>query len=268
MQPDSTVLYRPNINYRATTTDSFTVTMSDGNGGTAIETITVRSFAAIAGDFQGLLENTAPSSLGLASAVETPSARGRLTLTLNNRASFSARLEIDGAVFRFRGTLRGALTFQRMLRVDGQETTLTLTYDDMSDRWSATLDGTGISVQQDISGITRRSLKLRTASAYRVNLAPRNTAAASGEAIFRVNRRGAVSVTGTLPNGVPFSSASRLDSNGSASIYGWVRKTAGAVAGEVQLPSSATGTPAGALEWSNDGGGLLASDILDLVQAP
>ncbi|HEX8296047.1 MAG TPA: Ig-like domain-containing protein [Chthoniobacteraceae bacterium] len=265
IQPDGTVLYRPRLNYTSTTTDSFTVTISDGNGGTTAETITVRAFAAIAGTFQGLLADAAAPVVPVAPAIGALAGRGRLTVTLNNLATFSAKLELDGAVSRFSGTLRGALTFQRTLRIDGQLATITLTYHDLTDRWSATITGPGLSVRQNSSGINRRSRAVRIASVHRVQLAPRVGAAAPGGALIRVSRIGSVSAVGMLPDGAPFSLTSMLDGNGSAAIYDWFIPTRTSLAGNFQLPAIPNATPTGIWELSDDAAGGTVTEILDLV---
>jgi hypothetical protein len=123
-------------------------------------------------------------------------------------------------------------------------------------------------VQQDVSGVNRRLAARRTPATYRVQLASRSSAATAGSALVRVSRSSVLSVVGFLPEGATFSSAARLDSNNSASIYDWVPPKLGSVAGKVELPATEPSAPAGALEWNDDPAGLTVSDILDLAEAP
>lgn len=261
IRPNGTVLYRPRINFSSTTVDTFTVTLSDGRGGTTTETITVRSFAAIAGRFQGLLENTFVPPLPA-----EPTVRGRLTVNLNKRASFSARLEIDGTVSRFSGTLTGALTFTRTLRIGGQVNTFTLTYDDLSDNWSVSLTGAGLSVQEDPSGLERRPTTQRIPTSFNVLLVPRTNVVLPGTAIIRVGRTGAVSIVGRLPFGAALSSGSFLNATGAAAIYDWVPTGPQSVGGTLQIPALPLGVPTGDFQWNGNAPGL--PDILDVIPAP
>ena len=263
IKPNGTVLYRPNVWIRRTMVDSFIITLSDGRGGTTTETITVRSFGAIAGTFQGLLGDTAPPP----AAAIPAGARGRLTVTLTNRAAFTARLQLDGAVFPIAGTLEGALTYQRKLLIDGEKATLTLTYHDLTHEWSMTLVGPGISVE-DVDGITRRATAPRTPAVHRVALAPRTSTESAGTAIVRQGSRGTMSVVGVLPNGAPFSSGARRDGNGSAAIYDWISDTVGSVAGNVKRPAGAAATPIGTLRWSAGDEENVPLTILDLAEMP
>ncbi len=263
--PDGNVLYRPRLNYTTTTTDTFTVTISDGKGGTTIETIRVRSFAQIAGTFQGLMVNTAPPIMPIVPVA--PTTRGRLKITLNNSAAFSARLEIDGSVSAFTGKLVGALTYSRTLRIAGQSATVTVTYDDLADSWSATVTGPGLDVEQEAVYLVRRPMKKRAAAVYPVQqLVPRGSVVAPGTALVRVNKTGSVTIVGKLPSGAAFSSSAYLDVANSAPIFDWVPNGAQSIAGPVQIPAVVPGTPTAAFEWQGNFPGL--PDILDLAPAP
>ena len=261
IQPNGMVLYRPRVNFTSNTTDTFTVTLSDGNGGTTTETITVRSFSAIAGRFQGLLEETFVPPLPA-----EPVVRGRLTVSLNNRASFSARLEVDGTVARFSGTLTGALTYTRTLRIGGQLDTFTLTYDDIADTWNASLTGAGISLQQDPAGLERRPRMNRIPSSFNVLLVPRTNLFVPGMAVIRISRIGTISIVGQLPLGAAVSSSASLSATGSAAIYDWVPAGPQSVGGTLQLPALPLTIPTGDFQWKGNVPGL--PDILDVVPAP
>jgi hypothetical protein len=223
LQPNGYILYKPGRNFRGTVQDSFIVTLSDGKGGTIVETIRVKAFAAIAGRFQGLLGDESANAeiratTGLTGETVT-GYRGRISIALNDLASFSARLEVDDQVLRFKGMLTGALQFQRTMRIAGEPATLTMVYDDMADAWVVTLESSKIKVTNASS--VSRSTKGRTrAGTYRLSLDRSQADGEGGEAVIRVGGSGRIAMLGVLPDGRRFSTAA-LECAEGAAIYAW-----------------------------------------------
>jgi hypothetical protein len=274
LQPNGFVLYKPNRLFKGSVTDSFTVTLSDGRGGTTEATFTVRSFDVIAGTFQGLLVNDASPLVPLAAAPVAPAYRGRLTATMNGRASYSARLELDGTVTAFTGTLTGALQSTRKIKVAGKPATVTLRYLDLTDSWEITAQGNGWSVRG--AGEVRRVTKSSLAKTANYTTLYSGTAGSAwesspGQGSIALRTTGASSVSGRLPDGRAFTAGARLDASGHLSVYRFVKATS-RVSGFSVVGSWAFSGPqheqvGGDLQWTRFTSSSVAADTLDVSGA-
>ncbi|MHA3775299.1 Ig-like domain-containing protein [Verrucomicrobiota bacterium sgz303538] len=277
LQPDGYILYKPRAMFRGQVEDTFTVTLSDGKGGVTNVVMTVRAFAAIAGTYQGLLaDSPAPAHVGLAAATSNVAEgyRGRITVALTDRATFSAKLELDGKTHRFSGGLTGALQFERVLRIGGRKATLQMKYDDMANRWIVTLQGAELDVRNagDISRMTKSNRN--KAARYTADIRQKDGVSSDqGAAVIRVRKSGVVSTVGVLPDGTAFSSSSHMDSAGNVPIYRWLggsRATfAPSVGGIWHLgPRENTSSVTGEIRWRRSLASAGSSVVEVLEAAP
>jgi hypothetical protein len=104
----------------------------------------------------------------------------------------------------------------------------------------------------DIGGTLLPVQKTATAAKYHIALASIDLAIpGGGYAIAKVSKKGAVKITGLLPDGVPFSAASALRDNNTIAFYTVVKgpKPPAIVGGELTVADLANTDIAGQLSW-------------------
>ena len=270
IMPNGYARYTPGRMFRGNVTDSFIVTLSDGKGGITTTEITVRSFDTIAGTFQGLIEESAvvppPIAPLVAAAPALPPYRGRITATMNGRASFTAALEVDGRVARFTGTLTGALQAEKKVRIGKSVATVKLKYADLTDSWQVTIEGLDKPLQT--AGDMFRSVKSTRKTPAVFNVLVRAQAGSSfetapGAAVLSMRANGATTIVGKLPSGAKFSMGSRLNGVGGLKVYRWLSAAAASegssIGGTWRIMGAANEIIGGGMNWRKDvtaGGGV------------
>ncbi len=214
----TTLLYTPTSRYSGH--DSFTYTVSDGFGGTAAGIVYIMNpFLDYAGNFQTLLSGSVP---------------GYLTVTLGARGSFTGSLKTLGAAYAFTGALTpvdpldtalvtgtAAVTIRRGAL---PALTLDLTLDASTGELGYTLTETG---GAPVSGFFTEKVLYSSinpapeAGRYTIiipatsstNQAASSVPQGTGWATMSVGTAGAVSITGVLGDGTPFTAGSWLDNS-------------------------------------------------------
>jgi hypothetical protein len=266
------IRYKPGRMFRGNVTDSFVVTLSDGRGGTVEARITVRAFDTIAGTFQGLLVDAAPMPLAQpAQPSALPAYRGRLTATMNGRAAFSAKLELDGKVVRFTGTLTGALQATRKISIGGKAATATLNYNDLSDSWNITVLGSDFLVQG--SGTVQRAVRSGRAqtAVFDVGMNPQMGSpwfASPGAATLTLRPTGVATMAGKLPDGTPFVIGARRVAGVGLPLYRWLGAATATdvpvLGGALQFTGAANDLVGGNVVWRH---GALSGGSAELLGA-
>jgi Big-like domain-containing protein/PKD domain-containing protein len=199
--------------------DSFTYTISDGNGGTDTATVTVKNlFLAANGSYDGL---ATPEN----KQTPTNDNLGYLTIKVTSTGSFSATFLFAGIHYEFGNNFDNSGNFTRVIARPGQASlTLNLSLDPGNNQ----VTGTVTDSQTFTSDITA-ALKVQAgalAGSYTM-LLPANPNALPtssfpqgyGYAVMTVKSDGTVSLQGKLGDGVALSSSTFLHADNTFPVY-------------------------------------------------
>ena len=249
------------VNFLGRIQDSFVVTLTDGAGGTIQKTIIVKDFASISGTFQGML---IPAANVQAASPATGALAGRVTITFYDRATFTAQLRLHGQTIRLGGTLTGALQFTKTIRLkNGLKTLVSLSYDDVTDSWTASLGGSlALESAAPIARASRSAGALagRYTSVF-VPSALGDDQPQAGFGAILVEKNGAASIIGRIAGGHAFTMGARLLPGGDASYFRSSKSFT--LAGTLDF-SDPHAAPTGSLQWdymtSGSAGELLPAE--------
>ena len=237
--------------------DGFTYEFDDGHGGTGTGTVTIANFAALAGEYDGLISAAIPTD-GAARHRQS----GHLRLSLTKTGVFTGALTFAGTKlnsigqtnalpYSFLGRLDRAGKAVRLLERRGlPPITLTVHFD----AETRTISGTAASLDGPTPFTSVLTLAPRTpagtlAGTYPVQLTP------DGTARVRLAAGGTVIMLGTLGDGAPFSTSAFLHADRSfplyAVLYNGNATARGSLRGSVSFPGvvSVRNLTPGLLEW-------------------
>ncbi|MEI6712288.1 MAG: HYR domain-containing protein [Verrucomicrobiota bacterium] len=251
------------------TTVTVTATDEANNVSSADFTVTVKpatpaaaDVMAVAGAYQVLLTHDNSSN------PSEPCTPGRLTVTLDKKASFSGKLEYFGVSYPLKGVLTSEMTCaQTIVRKGLGRLVVVLELDwakrELYSRVSESVTNNGVSSAFESAGTLKVQPVYTTknpasqSGQFTVVFNPRSTLGplVSGYATANVSPLGTVTLVGMLPDGTAINSAGQIQVDGSLEhyngLYSAVFPTAGYIAGKVTF--DATGgvhSVNGSLEWN------------------
>lgn len=222
--------------------DGRTVTVSDGytgtftyftsNGGRGIVTVTAGTPTPNPTSFAGVISDFDDALIGSA----------KVTISANDVAT----VQLIG------GTLK---VNAKVVFPTGQTTASTFTplgYLTLTKNSDGTIELSLSALGGNVGGTLQALVTSATATKFHIALRSIDSAfPGGGYAIATVSKKGAVSVVGLLPDGVPFSAGSSLRDNGTVAIYGVVNKAKppAIVAGELVTANLAETDVTGEISW-------------------
>ncbi len=216
-----------------TTTDSFTVTVRDARGGLSTMVVRVASFNSLNGTYQGLVSSSAPSAA--AAPID-----GRLTVTLNNAASFSGVLQLGTTRLPFTGRLESRLDYLKKLKVAGYPNAkLHVAYLVETKTFAAEVTGLDHPMQapDGLRVVSKRHAVsgLAYAGNYRADVLLRGAdpSMPAGDLTVKVNASGMATLRGFLPDGRAFVTSAGVFASGAMPIYTPYKATAALPGGHV-----------------------------------
>ena len=254
--------------------DTFTYQYQDGRGGIGIGTVTIANFAALAGDYDGLIDAGLPQIQAL--DIEPDGAArhrqsGHLRISLSRTGAFTGTLNFGGTLLNQIGQANaGNYSFMgmvdstgKMVRTIQRRGLPPIVFTLHFDAESSTISGTATSLDDAARFTSELSLANRTApgpiaGAYPIQIIPDGTVGTPGgpgTANVRIRTTGNVIITGTMPDGTPFSSTAYLHADQTFPLYTILyhghASARGSLRGLVQFPGAiaARGLFRKGLEW-------------------
>ena len=216
------IRYTPkrSANFYGNVSDSFIVILRDSTGRFATRTINVRTFESISGTFSSLLqpENLVNPNPNVGDLPTGANGLARVTLTRN--AAITAKILLEGRTHLLSGPLTGPLLFTKTIALSpGVTRTITLKYDDTTDRWNVRVDETG-----QVFGLVGNPLRHNRsvpalASRYTVAFAPTTTPDTNGFATMSVTSTGAIALSGEQAWGGSYTMTGNVRVDGVAHLY-------------------------------------------------
>ena len=199
------------------------------------------------------------SGLGTSSSNE-----GVLTLTMTKAGNFSAKFNVAGVTYRFKGQFNGNGAFDRTFTVAGTPVVVHLTAGFMTaaDTVSGTISISGVSyaIGADRDVFTKTNVASMQGT-YTIDLPPNadnsNVNAprpqADGWATATVGATGNVTIAGTLADGTKFSAAGIVSKTGVFPVYAALYQKLGAIVGTLTFaspPRSGVSDVTGTISWA------------------
>jgi hypothetical protein len=206
---DGTLSFTPGSKFHGSTQFSYTV--SDGNGGTLTQLVTISNwFAASVGTYSGL---------SLASDV-TNETSGYLKVTVGASGAFSGKLKQAGFAYPLAGTFDGNANYLTTItQKDGTESSLSIHLEPATEiTGTVTTGGTSSQViaERETFG---SSNKAPEAGKYVALFAGNGSVPGNGYLRVSVNSAGTTTLSGRLADGTPISAGGYLNSDGSLDYY-------------------------------------------------
>ena len=250
--------------------DTFTYHFDDGHGGTGTGTVTITNFAAIAGEYDGLINAAVPQVFAVGVPADAPARHrqsGYLHLSLTKTGAFSGALTFGGTKlnpvgqtnslqYSFMGRLgRTGNTLRLIERRGLPPIALAISFD----AETQTISGTAESLDGTAPFISALALAKRTAAGplagtYSVEIVGDGTLGAPekrGIANVRLGAGGNVILVGKAGDGTAFSTSAFLHADQTFPLYAVLYRgsaaTRGSLRGIVPFPGSILNP--GTLEW-------------------
>lgn len=254
--------------------DTFTYHFDDGQGGTGTGTVTVANIAAIAGEFDGLINVPLPPITVRAPEIDGAARHrqsGYLRMSLTRTGSYTGVLTFAGTLLNQIGqTNSGTYAFMGVLDTSGKIVRTIqrrglppITFALALDAVTGEFTGTATSTDGEVEFTSELTLAKRTAAGgrtgfYTMQLAPDSmpgTPTGTGTVIIRVAAGGNTALVGRLGDGKAFSTAGFFHANGTiplyAVLYNGAAPSRGSLRGTVEIPNVTLRTPfpRSGLEW-------------------
>jgi hypothetical protein len=239
---DGTITFTPAANFHGSS--QFSVSISDGQGGSLTRTVTISNlFAASAGHYGGLVQ-----AAQAAQAVQETS--GYLRAAIASSGALSARLTYAGASYSLAGAFGSGASYTRTIpRKGASALQLSLRIDPVAGL-TGTVTGAG-----DTSTLAAPRATYSTANPtmlagqYALLIAANNSVPGNGCLSVTVSTAGNVTASGRLADGTPITTGGYLLPDGTAQWYTAAYNSAGAFLGSFAFDTDNTPACTGTYNW-------------------